>query len=102
MLTEQIDDKRLLVRAPAKVNLFLEILNRRSDGYHNINSLFQAVSLFDDLIFEATDVPGVQIIAPGAANLPLDHTNLIACAYQELCEKFDLQSGLLDYLKTPR
>eukprot|EP00967_Tisochrysis_lutea_P006600 scaffold7842_cov27-Tisochrysis_lutea.AAC.1 len=37
--------------APAKVNLFLRILRKREDGYHELASLFQTVSLFDDLDF---------------------------------------------------
>ena len=41
----------LTVWAPAKVNLFLEVLGRRSDGYHAVETLMLAVSLFDDLEF---------------------------------------------------
>ena len=41
----------LLVRAPAKVNLFLEVLHRRADGYHELATLMTAVSLYDTLRF---------------------------------------------------
>ncbi|MBN1823100.1 MAG: 4-(cytidine 5'-diphospho)-2-C-methyl-D-erythritol kinase [Endomicrobiales bacterium] len=37
------------IYAPAKINLFLEVKNRRPDGYHNIESLMQAVSLYDEI-----------------------------------------------------
>src|SRR3954453_1553392 len=40
---------RVEVRAPAKVNLFLEVLARRPDGYHDIATLMVAVSLYDTL-----------------------------------------------------
>ncbi len=43
------------VLAPAKLNLFLEILGRRPDGYHEIESLMVAVDLYDTLIL--TDDP---------------------------------------------
>lgn len=43
------------IAAPAKVNLFLEVLGRRSDGYHEIQSLLCPISLFDRLVFEVTD-----------------------------------------------
>src|SRR2546423_3685830 len=43
---------RLIVRAPAKVNLFLEVLGKRPDGYHEIATLMVAVSLFDTLEFK--------------------------------------------------
>ena len=45
----------LKVRAPAKINLVLEVLGKRSDGYHEIKSIMQAVSLFDVLSFEKSD-----------------------------------------------
>jgi 4-diphosphocytidyl-2-C-methyl-D-erythritol kinase len=41
----------LNLRAPAKINWFLSVLSRRKDGYHDINSLMQCVSLYDDLLF---------------------------------------------------
>ena len=41
----------MIVKAPAKINLFLEILNKRPDGYHNIESVMHTVSLFDILEF---------------------------------------------------
>src|SRR5215471_3496910 len=50
MLVERHADA-VKVRAPAKVNLFLEVLAKRPDGYHDIASLMLAVSLFDTLVF---------------------------------------------------
>jgi len=56
--------KRLRVRAPAKVNLYLKVLGRRADGYHDIETLFQAIDLEDELIIEpcagrsVLEVPG--------------------------------------------
>lgn len=44
----------LTLNAPAKINWFLKILNRRDDGYHNIKSLIHKVSLYDTLAFELT------------------------------------------------
>jgi 4-diphosphocytidyl-2-C-methyl-D-erythritol kinase len=41
--------------APAKLNLFLHVIGRRADGYHEIQTLFQLVDLFDELSFEVTD-----------------------------------------------
>src|SRR3954453_9173757 len=43
----------LSIEAPAKINLTLEILGRRTDGYHNLASVVQAVGLYDTLTFEA-------------------------------------------------
>nr|MCR4662455.1 hypothetical protein [Endomicrobiaceae bacterium] len=41
----------MIVKAPAKINLYLEILNKRPDGYHNIESVMHTISLFDILEF---------------------------------------------------
>ena len=41
-----------VLEAPAKINWFLSVLNKREDGYHNIVSLMQSVSLYDTLLFE--------------------------------------------------
>jgi 4-diphosphocytidyl-2-C-methyl-D-erythritol kinase len=51
MLSER-RDSAVIVRAPAKVNLFLEVLAKRPDGYHEIATLLVAVSLYDTLEFK--------------------------------------------------
>lgn len=40
------------VYSPAKINLWLEILGRRSDGYHNLRTVFQSIALFDEMEIE--------------------------------------------------
>ena len=42
------------VKAPAKINLFLEVLRRRSDGYHDIETVMQEISLYDEISFKLT------------------------------------------------
>src|ERR1700687_647194 len=58
----------LVVRAPGKVNLHLEVLGRRDDGYHELATLMVAVNLYDTL--ELTLDPS------GAVRLQCDHDNL--------------------------
>lgn len=53
LFLEQLKMRVLRVTTPAKVNLFLRILGRRPDGYHDLETLFQAVDLEDELIFRA-------------------------------------------------
>jgi len=45
--------KTVRVKAPAKINLFLRVLRRRSDGYHDIETIFQALTLHDELVLRA-------------------------------------------------
>lgn len=69
----------LFVEAPAKINLFLRVLHRRPDGYHEIETLFQTVSLADDvevsLRGESSVVPPVELEVAGAELGP-DEDNL--------------------------
>jgi len=46
---------KINLKAPAKINLFLRVLDRRPDSFHNIDSLIQAVSLYDDITLEVSD-----------------------------------------------
>ena len=52
----------VLVRAPAKVNIGLNVLKKREDGYHNIESIFQTVGLFDELSVSLAANDGVCLI----------------------------------------
>ncbi|MHB8863178.1 MAG: 4-(cytidine 5'-diphospho)-2-C-methyl-D-erythritol kinase [Pirellulaceae bacterium] len=51
----------VLVLAPAKLNLFLEILDRRADGYHEIETLLVAIGIFDTIYFSATDEDRIRL-----------------------------------------
>lgn len=55
MEIEELPAGGLRVRAPAKLNLYLEVSEARADGYHEIDSLFQEVTLYDLLDFRATE-----------------------------------------------
>ncbi|MEC7390387.1 MAG: 4-(cytidine 5'-diphospho)-2-C-methyl-D-erythritol kinase [Pseudomonadota bacterium] len=54
---------RIEVLSPAKLNLNLKILNRRPDGYHNIQTIFQFIDFGDNMTFELTKDRGVQLIS---------------------------------------
>jgi 4-diphosphocytidyl-2-C-methyl-D-erythritol kinase len=70
------------VRTPAKVNLFLEVLARRSDGYHELATLMTAVSLYDTLEF--TEEP------TGATRLLSDHPSLSTGPDNLICRAVEL------------
>ena len=52
----------LTLRSPAKLNLFLHILGRRADGYHQLQTLFQLIDLADELSFNLSDNDGIRLI----------------------------------------
>jgi 4-diphosphocytidyl-2-C-methyl-D-erythritol kinase len=65
----------MIVRtSPAKVNLCLRVLGRREDGYHEILSLMQQISLCDEMTFEQAD--GLLVRCPGTT-LPVDRENIV-------------------------
>lgn len=66
------------VRVPAKVNLQLSVGPVRSDGYHELATVFQAVGLFDEVIARPNPGQGVQLVitGEGADDLPVDDGNL--------------------------
>lgn len=70
------------MRVPAKVNLALNVGATDNEGYHALGTLFQAVSLFDDLVARPAEagVFRVSFRGEGASGLPTDDTNLVVRA----------------------
>ncbi|WP_040798334.1 4-(cytidine 5'-diphospho)-2-C-methyl-D-erythritol kinase [Nocardia higoensis] len=67
----------VLVRAPSKVNLHLGVGDLRPDGYHDLTTVFQALSLGDDLRISPAAALTVRVSGEGAAEVPTDRTNLV-------------------------
>ena len=76
------------MRVPAKVNLVLNVGASDNEGYHALGTLFQAVSLFDDLVARPAEagVFRVGFRGEGASGLPVDDTNLVIRAARLLAE----------------
>lgn len=76
------------MRVPAKVNLALNVGATDTEGYHALGTLFQAVSLFDDLAARPAEagVFRVSFRGEGASGLPVDDTNLVVRAARLLAE----------------
>ncbi len=83
------------LEAPAKVNLFLEILRRRSDGYHDLVSLFQTISLCDTLSVHSGEGLSLSCDSPG---IPLDESNLVLRAARRLQQEAGVSSGAAFHL----
>jgi 4-diphosphocytidyl-2-C-methyl-D-erythritol kinase len=72
----------MLWLAPAKINLFLRVLRKRADGYHDIVSLMQKITLYDELIF-STRPKGIVLNCIGS-DLPTSEDNLVFRAAQSI------------------
>ena len=83
----------MIVKAPAKINLYLEILNKRPDGYHNIESVMHTISLFDILEFTEIKENKIELICENA-NLSNDKSNLVYKAALIFKDKYKINNGV--------
>ena len=74
------------VRVPGKVNLYLAVGDRREDGYHELNTVFHAVSLLDEVTVRNADVLSLELVGEGADTLPTDERNLAWQAAELMAE----------------
>ena len=85
--------KSVTVRVPAKVNLQLSVGPKESDGYHNLVSVFQAISIFDDVTIKLAE-PGagltISISGEQTHGVPADANNLAAKAVALISKEYDL------------
>ena len=70
--------KQIKIQCPAKVNLTLKVLGKREDGFHNIDSIMQTISLFDYLTISAEKSEKTKIILSGTSDeIPYNEKNLV-------------------------
>jgi 4-diphosphocytidyl-2-C-methyl-D-erythritol kinase len=80
------------VRVPAKVNLQLAVGPREADGFHNLVTVFQAISIYDDVTITKTELgSGITIAITGdhTHGVPADSTNLAVKAAQLIADEYD-------------
>ena len=82
------------MQVPAKVNLQLSVGPKEADGYHEVATVFQAISLFDNVKVAAADQ--FAIIGGGdyTNGVPLDQSNLVYKAIEFMADKFDTDKNL--------
>lgn len=83
-------------RAYAKLNLYLDVVGKRSDGYHDILGLFQTIDLYDELLFFRTEHAGEIVVE---CDVPITGENLVEKAYRKFFERFPIDFGLKVILK---
>ncbi len=80
--------RSIVVEAPAKLNLYLEILGRRDDGYHEIDTVMQTIDLADTLTLRARDDDEFTLSVAGRSEgVPADETNLVIKAARALVKE---------------
>ncbi len=83
----------LILKSYAKLNLFLEVLRKRPDHYHDIQTLFERIDLSDTLTLKSRSDKKIRISCPDPL-VPKDHTNLCFRSAKLLQEKFKIESGV--------
>ncbi|MDT5211420.1 MAG: 4-diphosphocytidyl-2-C-methyl-D-erythritol kinase [Mycobacterium sp.] len=84
--SEWVPTGSVTVRVPGKVNLYLAVGDRRDDGYHELTTVFHAVSLLDEITVRTADVLSVELAGEGVESLPTDDRNLAWRAAELMAE----------------
>lgn len=86
--------REVRVRAPGKVNLSLRVGPRRPDGYHPLATVFQAVSVYEDVVASAAPDLRVTVSGPQADRVPTDGSNLALRAARALAARTGIDEGV--------
>lgn len=89
---------KIQLKALAKINLGLDVLRRRADGYHEVKMIMQTIGLHDDLEIRKTKTPGIQV-KTNLYYLPTNENNLVYKAAKLLMDEFQIQDGVSIQLK---
>jgi 4-diphosphocytidyl-2-C-methyl-D-erythritol kinase len=84
--SEWVPTGSITVRVPGKVNLYLAVGDRRDDGYHELTTVFHAVSLLDEVTVRNADVLSLEMAGEGVESLTTDERNLAWQAAELMAE----------------
>lgn len=88
-----MDSDRIQRKAYAKVNLGLDVLRRREDGYHEVRMIMQTVDLYDTLTFSKQKEKGILVLTDQEA-LPGDESNLVYRAAKLITDTYGVEQGI--------
>jgi len=85
----------LKIRSPAKINLVLEVLGERADGYHEVRTVMQSIDLCDEILIEEHPLAGHLELHTNTMSCPVDEKNLVWQAIHWLREATGFNKGLV-------
>lgn len=88
---------KLELKALGKINLGLDVLGRRENGYHDVRMVMQTLYLYDQITITKKETPGIEL-KTNLFYLPVDENNLAYRAAKLLMEEFDIKEGVSIYL----
>ncbi len=86
--------RSVTARVPAKVNLELNVGARRTDGFHDLSTVYMAVGVYDEVSVTLAPEWGVVVTGPYADRVPTDDTNLALVAARALAEAADVSEAV--------
>ena len=81
------------LRAMAKINLGLDVIRKREDGYHEVRMIMQTIRMYDVLDIRKKQNPGISL-STNLPYVPSDERNLVYKAAKLLMDEFDIKEGL--------
>lgn len=81
------------LKALAKINLGLDVIGRRENGYHDVRMVMQTIYLYDDVTIRKTDEPDI-VVKTNLSFLPVNEDNIAYKAAKMLIEEFGIESGV--------
>lgn len=81
------------LRAYAKINLGLDVLRRREDGYHEVRMIMQTIQMYDLLDIEKSDTPGIHLTT-NLNYIPVNENNLVYKAAKLLMDQYKVREGV--------
>lgn len=90
--------KKINLKAMAKINLGLDVLRKREDGYHEVRMIMQTIRLYDAISIATTGKRGIYI-KTNLPYLPVNQNNLVYQAARMLADEFQIKSGLSIHLR---
>lgn len=85
--------KKIRLKAMAKINLGLDVVRKREDGYHEVRMIMQTIRMYDQIELEPTEAPGIRVTT-NLNYLPTNEDNLVYKAAKLLMDEFDVKKGL--------
>ena len=86
-------ERSLELKALAKINLGLDVLGRRENGYHDVRMVMQTIYLYDKVTLNKTEEPGIQL-KTNLSYLPVDDKNIAYKAAKMFMEEFNIEDGI--------
>ena len=88
----------ITLKALAKINLGLDVVCRREDGYHEVRMIMQTIHLYDKLDIKKTTEAGIAITS-NLSYVPTNENNLVYKAGKLLMDEFDIKEGVSVHLQ---